>query len=234
LLGTIVNTAAIIGGSTLGIILKGGIPEKYMNTVMQSISLAVIFIGLKGAMRIEDTNDLLLVIFSLAIGSLIGEFLKIEERLEKTAKWIESRFSVAGGGGSISKGFVTASLVFCVGAMAIVGSLESGLNGDHQTLYAKSVLDGISSIVFASSLGIGVIFSAVSVFLYQGLITLTASLIKPFLVPSVVSQMSVTGGLLIMGIGINLLELKRVKVGNMLPAVFVPLIYFMIKQLFTF
>ncbi len=233
MLGTIVNTAAIIGGSTLGIILKGGIPEKYMNTVMQSISLAVIFIGLKGAMRIEDTNDLLLVIFSLAIGSLIGEFLKIEERLEKTAKWIESRFSMAGGG-SISKGFVTASLVFCVGAMAIVGSLESGLNGDHQTLYAKSVLDGISSIVFASSLGIGVMFASVSVFLYQGLITLTASLIKPFLIPSVVSQMSATGGLLIMGIGINLLEIKRIKVGNMLPAVFVPLVYFMIKQLFTF
>jgi len=233
LLGTIVNTAAIIGGSTLGIILKGGIPEKYMNTVMQSISLAVVFIGLKGAMRIEDTNDLLLVIFSLAIGSLIGEFLKIEDQLEKTAKWIESRFSMAGGGG-ISKGFVTASLVFCVGAMAIVGSLESGLNGNHQTLYAKSVLDGIASIVFASSLGIGVIFSAVSVFLYQGLITLTASLIKPFLIPSVVSQMSATGGLLIMGIGINLLELKRVKVGNMLPAVFIPLFYFMIKQLFTF
>jgi uncharacterized protein len=121
-----------------------------------------------------------------------------------------------------------------VGAMAIVGSLESGLSGNHQTLFAKSVLDGVTSVVFASTLGAGVLFSAVSVFLYQGAITLAASYLERFLVPEVVSQMSSVGGLLIVAIGINLLEIKRIKIGNMLPAIFLPLVYYMIKQIPSF
>jgi uncharacterized membrane protein YqgA involved in biofilm formation len=128
-------------------------------------------------------------------------------------------------------GFVTASLVYCVGAMAIVGSLESGLSGNHQTLFAKSLLDGIGSILFASTLGVGVLFSAVSVFIYQGAITLAASILKQFLIPGVVVQMSAVGGLLIMGIGFNLLEIKKLKIANMLPAIFIPLIYQILKQL---
>ena len=220
--GTFVNTLAIIAGSLAGLIVKGGIPKAYMDTVMQAIGLAVILIGLKGALGAED---LLLVIFSLAIGGVAGEFLRIEARLEHLGLWLERKLSRVGG--DIAKGFVTASLLFCVGSMAIVGSLESGLTGNHQTLFAKSVLDGVSSIVFASTFGFGVILSAGAVFLYQGLITVTASLIKPFLIPPVVSQMSAVGGLLIMAIGFNILEFKRIKVGNMLPAILIPLIYYM-------
>ena len=194
---------------------------------MQAISLAVILIGLKMAFK---TDAILLVIFSLAIGSILGEFLKIEDRLENMGKRLETRLAKAGHGG-IAKGFVVASLVFCVGSMAIVGSMESGLTGNHQTLFAKSALDGLTSIIFSSTLGVGVLFSSISVFIYQGFITVTASLMKPFLIPPVINQMSGVGGLLIMAIGINLLEIKKINVGNMLPGIFIPLIYYMLKQL---
>jgi uncharacterized membrane protein YqgA involved in biofilm formation len=226
LLGTIVNTIAIIVGSLLGLVFRGGIPQKYNVTIMQALSLAVILIGLKMAFK---TNAILLVIFSLVIGSLLGEFLKIENRLENLGKRLESKF--AKGGDGIAKGFVVASLVYCVGSMAIVGSMESGLTGNHQTLFAKSALDGLSSIIFASSLGIGVLFSSISVFVYQGFITLTSTLLKPFLIQTVIDQMSGVGGLLIMAIGFNLLEIQKIKVGNMLPSIFTPLFYFMLKQL---
>lgn len=224
LLGTIVNTLAIIAGSLLGLVFRGGIPKKYQITVMQAISLAVILIGLKMAFK---TDDVLLVIFSLVIGSLLGELLKIENRIENLGKRLETRFAKAGDG--IAKGFVVASLVFCVGSMAIVGSMESGLTGNHQTLFAKSALDGLSSIIFASTFGIGVLFSSISVFVYQGFITITASLMKPFLIPPVIDQMSGVGGLLIMAIGVNLLEIQKIKVGNMLPGIFIPLIYYILK-----
>ena len=229
MLGTIVNTLAIIAGSLIGLAFRGGIPKKYNVTIMQAISLAVILVGLKMALK---TDAILLVIISLAIGSVIGEFLGIEERLENLGKLLERKFSKNGNG--ISRGFVVASLVYCVGSMAIVGSLESGLTGNHQTLFAKSALDGISAIIFTSTLGIGVMFSSFSVFVYQGLITVSASLIKPFLVEAVINQMSAVGGLLIMAIGFNLLEIQKIRVGNMLPAIFLPLVYFMIKLLAGF
>jgi len=229
LLGTIVNALAIIAGSLLGIVFRGGIPNKYKITIMQAISLAIILIGLKMAFK---TDAILLVIFSLVIGSLLGEFLRIEERLENLGKWLETKFAKSGNG--IAKGFVVASLVYCVGSMAIMGSMESGLTGNHQTLFAKSALDGLASIIFASTLGIGVLFSSISVFVYQGFITLTASLIKPFLIPPVIDQMTGVGGLLIMAIAFNLLEIKVIRVGNMLPAIFIPLIYYMLKQLVNF
>ena len=226
MLGTLVNTIAIAAGSIIGLLLKGGIPKHFSTTVMHAMALAVLTIGLKGALACEH---LLLMIFSLAIGSVVGEWLRIEDALAYLGDWLEKRLSASGG--EFSKGFVAASLLFCVGSMAIVGSLESGLTGNHQTLFAKSVIDGISSVVFSSSLGIGVLFSAFSVFLYQGVITLTASLAKPYLVAEVISQMSAVGGLLIAAIGINLLEIKRLRVGNMLPSIFIPLIYHMIKSL---
>lgn len=229
MIGTIVNALAIIAGSLLGLLFKKGIPEGYKKTVMQSISLAVILIGLKSSLQ---TDELLTVIISLALGSIIGEFARIEDRLEQLGQWLESRFSSEKG--SISKGFVTASLVYCVGSMAIVGSFESGLTGNHQTLFAKSALDGISSIIFASSLGIGVLLSSIPVFLYQGVLTLAAGLLKPFLIPSVVSQMSAVGGLLISAIGINLLGVIKIRVGNMLPAIFIPLFYYLLQPFFTF
>lgn len=223
MLGTVVNTVAIIAGSLLGLLFKGGIPESYNRTVLKSVALAVLLIGMLNALK---TEQILLLIFSLAIGSLLGEMIKIEDRLDHLGNWLESRF--ASPGGSVAQGFVSASLLFCVGAMAIVGSLESGLSGSYQTLFAKSVLDGIASIVMASSLGIGVLFSAASVLIYQGLITLAASALQPFLVASVIKEMSAVGGLLIMAIGFNLLDFPRIKVGNMLPSIFIPLIYYIL------
>jgi uncharacterized membrane protein YqgA involved in biofilm formation len=230
LFGTIVNALAIAAGSILGVSFKGGIPKKYNTTVMQSMALAVILIGLKSAFQ---TNNILLLIFSLAIGSVLGELLRIEDLLEKLGKWLERKFSRQGSGG-ISEGFVTASLIYCVGSMAIIGSLESGLTGNHQTLLAKSVIDGVSSVVFASSLGIGVLFSSVSVFLYQGFITISSSFMKDLLTPSVTSEMSAVGGLLIAAIGINMLELTKIKVGNMLPSIIIPLVYYSIRMVFKF
>jgi len=227
LLGTIVNTLSIIVGSLVGLLLRGGIPERYSQTIMHAIGLAVVLIGLKTAL---ETHAILVVILSLVIGSVLGELLRIEDRLEQFGHWIGSRLSKESKG--IARGFVSTSLLYCVGAMAIVGAMESGLTGNHQTLYAKSVLDGLGSILFASTLGIGVLFSAVSVFVYQGFITLTASFLKQFLLPDVVSQMSAVGGLLIMAIGIGLLEIKKIRISNMLPAIFIPLAYQMLKHLY--
>jgi uncharacterized protein len=227
LLGTIVNTMSIIIGSLIGLFFRGNIPEKYSSTIMHAIGLAVVLIGIQTAVK---TEAILVVIISLAIGSFFGELIRIEDRLDQLGHWIGRHLSKGSSG--VSKGFVTASLLYCVGAMAIVGSLESGLTGNHQTLFAKSILDGIGSIIFASTLGIGVLFSAVSVFVYQGLITITASSIKHLLLPEVVSQMSAVGGLLIVAIGISLLEIKTIKIGNMLPAIFIPLVFQVLKNLY--
>lgn len=226
MLGTIVNCLAVIAGSLVGILFRNGIPEKYNQTVMQAIALPVILIGIKNAL---GCDDLMVIIISLALGSLLGEWIGIESYLEQLGTWLEKKFSKTSA--NFSTGFVTASLMYCVGSMAIVGSLESGLTGNHGTLFAKSALDGITSIILSSSLGIGVLFSAVPVLVYQGVITLMAGFLKPFLIASVVSQMSATGGLLIVGIGLNMLREKKIKVGNMLPAIFLPLIYYFVKSL---
>ena len=231
MLGTIVNSLAIVGGSLIGLFFKKGIPEKYNDTVMKSLALSVILIGMLNALKAEN---ILLLIFSLTIGSILGELLKIEDNLEKLGNYIESKFegSFLDNDSSISKGFVNTSLIYCIGAMSIMGALESGLSNNHETLYAKSVLDGISSIAFTSSLGIGVLFSAIPVFLYQGFITISASFMKQFLISSVITDMSAVGGLLIVAIGFNILEFKKIKVGNMLPAIFIPLVFHMIKSIF--
>ena len=223
MLGTIVNAAAIIAGALVGLIFKNGIPEKYNRTIMQAIGLSVLLIGIKGAL---GSNDLLIIIISLAVGSLIGEWIGIEAHLQRLGKFLESKFSK--GASTFSAGFVTASLMYCVGSMAIVGSLESGLTGNHSTLFAKATLDGIVGIILSSSFGIGVLFASVPVFIYQGTITLLAGLLKPLLVPAVISQMSATGGLLIVALGLNMIRDKKIPVGNMLPAIFIPLIYYMV------
>lgn len=226
MLGTIVNAVAIIAGGFLGLLFRGGIPEKYNRTIMNAISLAVLVIGIKGALK---SDDLLVVIFSLALGSLLGEMARIEERLESLGKSLERRFAKNDKG--FYQGFITSTLLFCVGSMAIVGSLESGLTGDHQTLFAKSALDGITSIILGSTFGIGVAFSSGPLFIYQGAITMAAVLIKPLLTPQVVTQMSSVGGVLIMAIGFNLLGTAKIRIGSMLPAVFLPLVWFALKTL---
>ena len=228
MLGTLVNTMAIVAGSLVGLAFSRFIPKKNTDTLIYAVAFAVILMGLKMAWK---TDAFIMLICTLALGSIIGELIRIEDQLNRLGKWLEGKFSMSGG--RLAKGFVTTSLLYCVGSLAIVGSLESGLSGNHDILFAKSVLDGLASIIFAASLGIGVLFSAASVFLYQGLITVGASFLKQFLTTEVITQMSAVGGLLIVAMGFNMLEMVRIKVGNMLPAIFLPLIYFMVKQLFV-
>ncbi len=227
MLGTLVNVGAIIAGSIAGLIFKGNIPEQYKKTILQAVSLGVIYVGLKSAF---DCEDFILIILSLAVGSLVGELFKIEQRLNTLGAKLEKKFSKEEEG-TFAKGFVTTSLLFCIGAMAILGALESGLTDKHTILFAKSTIDGIVAVIFSSTMGIGVLFSSISVLLYQGAITLAAVYVKPFLIPEVISQMSSVGGLLILGLGINMLGEHKIKVGNMLPAVFVPLIYYIVMQI---
>jgi uncharacterized membrane protein YqgA involved in biofilm formation len=205
----------------------GSFPRKITNTLIHGAALAVMLIGLRMAWK---DNNFIILLCSLVLGGVIGERIRIEDRINGLGKWVEERFSRSGG--NISKGFVTTTLLYCVGSMAVVGSLESGLTGNHDTLFAKSVLDELGSIIFSASLGIGVLFSAVSVFLYQGCITIGSSFLKQFLADPVISQMSAVGGMLIVAMAFNMLDIVKIKVANLLPAIFLPLVYFMIVHLF--
>lgn len=230
MLGTIVNCLAITAGAFVGLLFRNGIPERYNRTVMQAIALSVMLIGVKSAL---GSDDLLVIIICLAAGALVGEFIGIEAYLKRLGDFLERKFAKSGAGNnSISTAFVTASLLYCIGSMAIVGALESGLAGNHDTLFAKAFLDGITAIILTASLGFGVMLSAVPVLIYQGAITLAAGVMKPYLIPAVVSQMSAVGGLLILAIGLNILREKKIAVGNMLPAIFLPLAYYLGTTLF--
>lgn len=228
MLGTIVNALAIIAGSLLGLLFSKGIADNYKDIILSGVGLSVILIGIKSALV---SDNLMVVIFSVILGALLGEFLNIEKRLEHLGTFLESKVvAKSSDSKSFARGFVTASLVFCVGSMAIIGSLESGLTGNHQTLFAKSVLDGVTSIIFASAMGLGVMFSGLAVFIYQGIITITAVFMKSFLVPETIAQMTSVGGLLIMAIGFNMLKITTIRVGNLIPAIFLPLVYFALRQ----
>ena len=226
MLGTIVNSGAIIAGALLGILLRKGIKEDYKNTIMDGNNLSVIVIGIMGAIK---SANIILVIISMVIGGIIGEIIGVENKLDNLGNRLQKTF--AKGDSNFTKGFVTTSLIYCIGAMAIIGSLESGIAGNHETLFAKSILDGISAIVFASTLGVGVAFSAVSVFIYQGSITLLSSSVKDLLTPEVINEMSAIGGILIMAIGLTMSGIKKIKIGNLLPAIFIPVIYYLLKLL---
>jgi len=231
MLGTIVNALAIMGGSLLGLLFSKGIADNYKEIILSGVGLSVVLIGVKSALV---SDNLMVVIFSVILGALLGESLKIEKRLEYLGAFLERKVvAKSDDSKSFARGFVTASLVFCVGSMAIIGSLESGLTGNHQTLFAKSVLDGVTSIVFASAMGMGVMFSSVAVFIYQGIITITAVFMKSLLVPETIAQMTSVGGLLIMAIGFNMLKITTIRVGNLIPAIFLPLAYFALRQFFS-
>lgn len=218
--GTLANAAAIITGTAIGLIFRKGISESINNTVMSGIGLAVALIGFKMAFKTENE---LIVILSLVVGGIIGELLNIEGWLAKLGSLLESK--VGGSDGEVAKAFVTTSLIYCVGAMAIMGALEDGISGNATTLYAKSLLDGTSAVVFTSTMGFGVAFSAIPVLLYQGAITLAAGAIKTFLTPSMITEMTATGGLLIVGIASNILGIKAIKVGNLLPAILMAIFF---------
>lgn len=228
MLGTIINSSAIIIGGILGLILKSRFTKKYQEIVSQATGISVLFLGISTALNQmfkPDVNSVLFI-FSLVIGGLIGQLIDIEERLKLLGDFIEKRFSNEEN--TISKSFVSSSLLFCVGSMAILGSIESGISNNHTTLITKSILDGTCSIVFASTMGYGVLFSAVAVFIYQGTITLLAGIIQPYITEDILRELTLVGGILITGIGINLLEIKKLKVGNLLPSLFIPVIYYII------
>lgn len=223
--GVLVNVLAIVIGCTLGLVFQRFIKDSYKETIMSGIAITVIMMG---TMNVIETNELLVVIVSVVLGSLIGEILDIEGKINSFANSLSIRFSKnQGEDNTFVEGFVTTTLIFCVGAMAIVGSIESGLTGAHETLYAKSLLDGVSAIIFASTFGIGVIFAAIPVLLYEGAIVLGASAVKGLLTPAMITEISAVGGILIIAIALNILNLKKIKIGNMLPAIIIPVIYFL-------
>jgi len=217
--GTLVNTATVILGSSVGLLVGVRLPEKINTIVMHALGLATLLIGFKMAFK---TENILLVIGSLAIGGIIGEILKLEEGLEKLGDFIKKK--VKSESGSFVLGFVTSSLVFCLGPMTIVGSIQDGVSGDASVLYAKSLLDGFASMVFASSLGVGVLFSSLTVLLFQGSLTILGSRLSFLLRPAILNELTATGGLIVVGIGIYLLGIKKIKVGNFLPALAVVVI----------
>ena len=216
--GTIVNVIAILLGCSVGFILKSKFPEKIGKIVMQALGLASLLIGMQMALK---TDNVLLLIFSLTIGGIIGEVIGIEEGLEKFGERVKLKFKSSNSSERFVEGFVTASLLYCVGSMAIMGALKEGLSGNPDILYTKSLLDGLTSIAFTAAMGLGVLFSAIPVFLYQGGITLLARSIKDFLSPEVINEMTAVGGILILGIGFGLLKIKKIKIGNLLPAILV-------------
>ena len=223
MLGTLVNCVTVIAGSLIGIMLHKGLPERLGTTVMQGVALCVLYIGISGSLEGENT---IIAIISVVIGGIIGYLLKLDDRLNHLGEWIESKFKKEGEHSNIAEAFVSSSILFCVGAMAIVGSLQSGLTGNHETLFTKSILDGISSIIFASSLGIGTIFSVVPILIYQGSITLLAQWVAPYLSDTVVADMTCAGSLLIVALALNMLKITDIKVANYLPAIFIPILIY--------
>lgn len=223
MLGTIVNTVAVIVGAIIGMIVKRGLPEKMADTLMKGLGLCTLFLGISGSLK--GQNSLILII-SMVVGTLIGEGVDLEGKLNALGNWVENKFKGKSTDGktSIAEGFVTASLLFCVGAMAIVGSLQSGLQGNHEMLFNKSILDFVAAIIFASTLGIGVAFSAAFVFIYQGAITLLAQWISPFLTDIVIAEMTCVGSVIIIGLALNMLGITKLRVMNYVPAIFVPII----------
>lgn len=217
--GTLVNTATVIVGSLIGLGIGARFSEKMKTMVTSALGLTTLLIGFRMAFK---SNQILLVIASLAIGGIIGELLNLEQKLENIGGVIKKR--VKSQSGNFVLGFVTASLVFCVGPMTIVGSLEDRMRGDASILYAKSMLDGFASLAFAFSLGIGVLFSALIVFIYQGLLTLLGSQLAFLLTAHIINELTATGGLLIVGIGLFLLGIKKIPVGNLLPALVIVVI----------
>jgi len=220
MLGVIVNTLTVVIGSTIGLVAKKAIPAEWTDFIMKGIALCVIYIGISGTLEGENT---LVMIISMVLGAVIGSWIDLDKHLSKLAGKLEARFKKPGEKATIAEGFVTASLLFCVGAMTIVGSLQAGLVGDNEMLFTKATLDGISSVIFAASLGIGVLFSAAFVFVFQGSIVLLAQLIAPFLDTAVIAEMTCVGSLLIIALALNMLDLTKLKVMNYTPAIFMPI-----------
>ena len=227
MIGVWVNMLTVIAGGLAGSLLRGGIKEKYRVTINYGLALCVLVIGISGAIQ---TSNMLIMILSVVIGSVIGEFLRIEDGIDKVGDLAQQKF--AKGDSGFASGFVNATLLFSVGAMAVVGSLDAGLSNKPDTLLAKAALDGVSSVIFASSFGVGVVFAAIPLTIYQGGIALLAGVIGPLLTDALVTELTAVGSVLIIALGVNMLGItkERIRVGNMLPAILVPCVYFPIAN----
>ena len=230
MIAAVINAILVLIGSIIGLLVKGKLSEKLSKAVMVAIALCVAMIGVTSALKDENT---LCVIICMVIGTIIGELLHIERGMDRLGDKLKNKFARVGSNAHFTEGFMTATLLFCIGSMAIVGSIEAGINHDYTIILSKSIIDLISAVTIAAALGIGVAFSSVGVLVYQGLITLLAIYVGPFLSQTVINEMSAVGGLLIIGLAINMLELtkEKIRVGNMLPAVFLPLLYIPVENL---
>lgn len=216
MLGVFINVCTVIAGSTVGLLFRKSISKKYSDAVMTGIGLCVVLIGIQGMLKGEN---ILVTIISMVLGALIGTALDIDGKLNGAGDWLSSKIkSKNGEKNSLAEGFVTASLVFCIGAMTILGSLDAGLKGDNTTLITKSILDLFSSMMLSASLGIGVIFAAVFVFIFQGGIVLLAGVLEPLLSSSAIAEITCVGSVMIMGLGLNLAGIAKIKVANYFPA----------------
>lgn len=228
--GVLVNTGTVIIGSLVGLLLKKGIPDRVSKAVMIAIGLCSIYIGIDGALA--GSNAIILIV-SMVLGTIVGTLIDIDDKINRLGKFIESKFKKNDGRISIAEGFMTASLLFCVGAMTIVGSMNAGLQGDNSLLLTKSVLDLISSCMLASSLGVGVLFAALFVLVFQGGLVLLAGVLQTVLTnPDIIAEINCAGSIMIIGIGLNLCGITKLKVANFLPAIlFVPPVYMLVSLL---
>ena len=225
MIAVLVNVATVLFGSAIGLLFRNKIKKNFVQAVISALALVTLLIGITSAIK---TADILCVIICMALGTIIGELIRIDDGIEGAGNFIKTKLLKGKTAENrFAEGFVTACIVFCVGSMTIMGSLESGINGNHSIIFAKSALDFVSSMMFAAAMGLGVPFSAIFVLIFQGGLTLLANVLAPYLNTAVVTEMSAIGGVILIGMGINMLELseKRIKVANMLPAIFLPLLY---------
>lgn len=215
MVGVFVNVATVIIGSVIGLLLKKGISKRYTDAVMTGIGLCTVLIGISGMLKGENT---LVAIISMVVGAILGTALDIDKRINSVGDFLSSKFKKDGDKVGIAESFVTASLLFCIGAMTIIGSLDAGLKGDNTMLFTKSVLDLFSSIMLSASLGIGVIFASAFVLVFQGGIVLLSGLLEPILTQSAVAEMTCVGSLMILALGLNLMNITKIKVANYFPA----------------
>ena len=222
LIGSLVNVGTVILGASVGLLLKKGIPQRLQGAIMQAVALSVMFIGITG---FSDSHNTIVLILSVVIGTAIGTLINLDKLINKLAIKIENRFSKKGG---FAEGFISSTLLFCTGGMTVVGALNSGMSLDHTVQFSKALLDLITSTILASSLGYGVLFAFVPLFIYQGGITLLAGVLAPLLSEVIIGEISAVGSVLIVALSLNMLKLTDIKVMNMIPAIFVPILLYQI------
>ena len=222
LLGAMTNGLLILAGGMIGAKAGKLIPERHSKLIMTSLQIIVLVLGIGLAIK---TENILITVISLVLGGLLGETIDLDGKMKIFGDWIQSK--VRSNASNFSTGLVSASLIFCVGSMAILAAIESGIRGDHSIHFTKGIIDGIISIFFASTMGIGVAFSGIAVFLYQGGITLLASVIAPYVTPEMMNEVSATGGVLLIALSLTMMEIKSVKVANLIPALFLPVLLMM-------